>query len=100
MNGYLLGLSGHERPFFFSQVSQVREPQNSIFVQFSLASTAYFILSKLFPAHETMLEHAILDTDEASSEHTSSGGINDDEKKDRGLADVSHIDTEKNLRSV
>ena len=47
-----------------------------------------------------MLEHAILDTEETSSEHTSSGGINDDEKKDRGLADVSHIDTEKNLRSV
>ena len=47
-----------------------------------------------------MLEHAILDTEETPSEHTSSGGINDDEKKDRGLADVSHIDTEKNLRSV
>ena len=47
-----------------------------------------------------MLEHAILDTEETPSEHTSSGGIDDNEKKDRSLADVSHIDTEKNLRSV
>ena len=36
------------------------------------------------------------------SEHMtrSSSGINDDEKKERGLADVSHIDTEKSLCSV
>ena len=95
---YLLGVSGYERPFF-SQVSQVREPQNSIFVQFSLASTVYFTLSKLFPAHETMLEHAILDEEETPSEHTNNSGI-DDEKKDRGLTEVSHIDTGKSLRSV
>jgi hypothetical protein len=29
-------------------------------VQFTLASTVHFMLSMLFPAHETMLDHAIL----------------------------------------
>ena len=30
-------------------------------VQFTLASTVYFTLSRLFPAHETMLDHPILE---------------------------------------
>ena len=30
-------------------------------LQFTLASTVYFILSRIFPAHETMLDHAILE---------------------------------------
>jgi hypothetical protein len=30
-------------------------------VQYSLASLVYFTLSKLFPPHETVLEHAIVE---------------------------------------
>ena len=37
-----------------------------------------------------MLERAILDKEETPSEHASSGGIDDDEKQDRGPADVIH----------
>jgi hypothetical protein len=61
------------------------------FVQFTLASTVYFTLSELFPAYETMLERAILDEEEMSSEHASSGGVDDYEKKDRSLADVIKV---------
>ena len=35
-----------------------------------------------------MLERAILAKEETPSEHASSGGIDDDEKQDRGPADV------------
>ena len=49
-----------------------------ITVQFTLASTVYFFLSKLFPAHETMLDHAILEQERLPSD----GNISDsDEKK-------------------
>lgn len=58
---------------------------------FTLASTVYFTLSELFPAYETMLERAILDEEEMSSEHASSGGVDDYEKKDRSLADVIKV---------
>ena len=30
-------------------------------MQYSLASLVYFTLSKLFPPHETVLEHAIIE---------------------------------------
>ena len=30
-------------------------------MQYSLASLVYFTVSKLFPPHETVLEHAIID---------------------------------------
>ena len=42
-------------------------------VQFTLASTAYFSLSVLFPAHETMLDHAILDQKMLSNDKNISG---------------------------
>ena len=49
-----------------------------ITVQFTLASTVYFLLSKLFPAHETMLDHAILEQETLPND----GNISDsDEKK-------------------
>ena len=51
----------------------------------------YFTLSKLFPAHETMLERAILNEEEIPSEHASSGDIDGDKKQDRGLADVVQV---------
>lgn len=59
-------------------------------MQFTLASTVYFTFSKLFPAHETMLERAILDKEETFSEDASSGGV-DAEKKDRSLVDVVKV---------
>ena len=36
-------------------------------VQFTLASAVYFTLSRLFPAHETMLDHAILEQETFSA---------------------------------
>lgn len=59
-------------------------------MQFTLASTVYFTSSKLFPAHETMLEHAILDKEETSSEDANSSGA-DAETKDRSLVDVVKV---------
>ena len=100
MNGYLLGVSGHERPFLFHKFRRLENPRIQFLFSSAWRRRPISSSRSSFRAHETMLEHAILDTEETSSEHTSSGGINDDEKKDRGLADVSHIDTEKNLRSV
>jgi len=59
-------------------------------VQFTLASTVYFTFSKLFPAHETMLDHVILE-EETPQEDASSGGDDDDDKKDRDLVDVVKV---------
>jgi NCS1 family nucleobase:cation symporter-1 len=47
-------------------------------VQFTLALSIYFLLSKLFPAHETMLDHAILEQETLPNDGTISGS---DEKK-------------------
>ncbi|KAH9057611.1 NCS1 nucleoside transporter family [Lactarius vividus] len=60
---------------------------------FTLASTVYFTLSKLFPARETMLDRAILDEEETPPEDSSSSrdDDNDDDKKDRGLVDVVKV---------
>ena len=56
-------------------------------VQFTLASTVYFTLSRLFPAHETMLDHAIMEQEVLpyAYDGSISGG---DEKK----VDVSRVD--------
>ncbi|KAN0105611.1 NCS1 nucleoside transporter family [Russula decolorans] len=45
---------------------------------FTLALSIYFLLSKLFPAHETMLDHAILEQETLPNDGTISGS---DEKK-------------------
>ncbi|KAI0288327.1 NCS1 nucleoside transporter family [Russula brevipes] len=42
----------------------------SYMLGFALASTSYFALSKLFPAHETVLDHAIVELDTTSGERT------------------------------
>ena len=47
-------------------------------VQFTLASTVYFMLSVIFPAHETMLDHAILEQETLADDGNISGS---DEKK-------------------
>ena len=47
-------------------------------VQFTLASTVYFMLSMIFPAHETMLDHAILEQETLADGGNISGS---DEKK-------------------
>ena len=75
----------------FRKLESGTHTAESNFCQFSIASIVYFTLSKLFPAHETMLERAILDKEETPSEHVSSGGIDDDEKQDRGPADVAFV---------
>ena len=51
----------------------------SFATQFTLASIVYFILSMLFPAHETMLDHAILDQETFADDEHISGS---DEKKE------------------
>ena len=88
---YLLGVSGRERPFFFHKFRKLEWNSELKFSQFSLASMVYFTLSKLFPAHETMLERAILNEEEIPSEHASSGDIDGDKKQDHGLADVVQV---------
>lgn len=47
--------------------------------QFALASTVYFTLSNLFPAHDTMLDHAILEPDTSPDDgsHSNSEGKDD-----------------------
>ena len=47
-------------------------------VQVTLALTIYFMLSRLFPAHETMLDHAILQQETLPDNGDISGS---DEKK-------------------
>ncbi|KAH8986615.1 NCS1 nucleoside transporter family [Lactarius akahatsu] len=42
---------------------------------FTLASTVYFVLSKLFPANETILECAIVDLEVPPSDGRASGGV-------------------------
>jgi hypothetical protein len=54
-------------------------------VQFTLASTIYFTLSRLFPAKETMLDHAIVEQEEPPYDGSISGS---DEKK----VDVYRVD--------
>jgi hypothetical protein len=54
-------------------------------VQITLASTTYFTLSRLFPAHETMLDHAIIELEALPYDGRSSGS---DEKK----VDVYRVD--------
>jgi hypothetical protein len=47
-------------------------------VQFTLASTIYFMLSMLFPVHKMMFDHAILEQDTLPDDGNISDG---DEKK-------------------
>lgn len=54
-------------------------------VQFTLASTVYFTLSRLFPAQETMLDHAITEQEALPYDGSISGS---DEKK----VDVYRVD--------
>jgi nucleobase:cation symporter-1, NCS1 family len=53
-------------------------PRNAL--QFTLASTVYYTLSKLYPASDTMLDHAILEQDTLSDDrcHSGSDGKQDD----------------------
>jgi nucleobase:cation symporter-1, NCS1 family len=55
-------------------------------VQFTLASTVYFTLSRLFPAQETMLDHAITEQEALPYDGSISGSS--DEKK----VDVYRVD--------
>jgi len=55
---------------------------------FTLASVVYFTLSKLFPAHETMLEHAILERESLPDDTSVSAS---DEKKDGSRVDEVKI---------
>jgi nucleobase:cation symporter-1, NCS1 family len=43
--------------------------------QFALASLVYFTLSKLFPSHETVLEHAIIELETTHGEKVPAGGF-------------------------
>jgi hypothetical protein len=43
-------------------------------VQYSLASLVYFTLSKLFPPHETVLKHAIIELEPPLGDKNSTGG--------------------------
>ena len=60
------------------EISILPDTTVPITVQFTLASTIYFMLSTLFPAHETMLDHAILDQEMLPDDGNISGS---DEKK-------------------
>ena len=57
---YLLGVSALI-PFGSAFTQHFNPVVYSHTVQFTLASTIYFTLSRLFPAHETMLDHAIVE---------------------------------------
>jgi nucleobase:cation symporter-1, NCS1 family len=61
-----------------SEISILPDTTVSFTVQFTLASTVYFTLSRLFPAHETMLDHAILEQETLPDDGNISGS---DEKK-------------------
>ena len=52
--------------------------------QFTLASAVYFTLSRLFPAHEMMLDHAILEQETLPDDGSYYGG---DGKKDHSRVD-------------
>jgi hypothetical protein len=59
-------------------------------MQFALASAVYFTLSKLLPAHDTVLDHAILELETPKEPGNNSGscdGCGDQTK----LADVEKI---------
>jgi NCS1 family nucleobase:cation symporter-1 len=62
-----------------SEISILPDTTVPITVQFILASIIYFILSRLFPAHETMFDHAILDQETLPDDGNISGS---DEKKE------------------
>jgi NCS1 family nucleobase:cation symporter-1 len=51
-------------------------------VQFTLASTVYFTLSRLFPAHETMLDHAIMEQEALPYAYAGSISGSDEKKVD------------------
>ena len=68
-----------------SEISILPDTTVSFTVQFTLASTVYFTLSRLFPAHETMLDHAILEQETLPDDGNISGS---DEKK----VDVYRVD--------
>jgi hypothetical protein len=55
-------------------------------VQFTLASVVYFTVSRLFPAHETMLDRAILEQETPPDDGSYSGS--DEKKVDCQVDDV------------
>jgi NCS1 family nucleobase:cation symporter-1 len=83
---YLLGVSAS-----FPWLKLVPHSNTSIMpytVQFTLASTIYFTLSRLFPAHETMLDHAIMEQKAIPYDGSISGS---DEKVDVYRVDESAV---------
>jgi NCS1 family nucleobase:cation symporter-1 len=58
-------------------------------LQFTLASSVYYTLSRLFPARETMLDHAIMEQGKLPSDGSISGS--DENKVDVYRVDESAI---------
>jgi hypothetical protein len=56
-------------------------------IQFTLASAIYFTLSRLFSAHETMLDHAILEPETLPDDGGSYSG-SDEKKYDRRVDEI------------
>ena len=83
--GYLLGVSDIFRSRWLDGThfnpAGYRYP-----VQFTLASAVYFTLSRLFPARETMLDHAILEQEMHPDDRSHLGG--DEKKVDCQVDDV------------
>jgi len=52
---------------------------------FTLSSTIYFTLSKVFPAHETMLDHAIIEQDSEALPYDGRGSISGSDEKKVGV---------------
>jgi NCS1 family nucleobase:cation symporter-1 len=80
---YMLGVSA---TFIFRR----HEMALNLTRKFTLASTIYFTLSKLFPANDTILDHAIIgDGDVTLSDNMSFS--NGDSKKDDTQVDESKV---------
>lgn len=78
---YMLGVSA---TFIFRR----HEMLLNLTHKFTLASTVYLTLSKLFPANDTMLDHAILGNWTLSDDRSFS---NSDSKKDDTQVDESKV---------
>jgi NCS1 family nucleobase:cation symporter-1 len=79
---YLLGVSAPISPPI---------PVPFTVLQFTLASAVYFTLSRLFPAHETMIDHAILGPETLPDDGRSSSG-SDEKKGDDRRVDETLVD--------
>jgi NCS1 family nucleobase:cation symporter-1 len=76
---YMLGVSA---------IFRTHEIPLNLTHKFTLASTVYLTLSKLFPANDTMLDHAILGDGTLSDDRSFS---NSDSKKDDAQVDESKV---------